>query len=205
MAGHIQSGGGDWRDNREDWEIMETGENTPLLRREQLSLAQFTAFRTCSLEQHPQSWKPVRRRYSGPNHVPTEGSDLCFNKCLIDSEACSELRPTAPWWLIWQTSCLQCRRPKFDPSIGKITWRRECVSTPVFLPGESHGQKRVLVKWQDSVVRSLTFSNNVRCSFFIKSPTAKSWKCFKIVNGTVWVNNTQMLATFAISALCFPF
>ena len=30
---------------------------------------------------------------------------------------------------------LQCRRPRFDPWIGKIPWRRQY---PVFLPGESH-------------------------------------------------------------------
>ena len=37
----------------------------------------------------------------------------------------------------------QCRRHtrcRFDPWIGKIPWRREWQPTPVFLPGESHGQ-----------------------------------------------------------------
>ena len=28
-----------------------------------------------------------------------------------------------------------------SPWVGKIRWRRECQSTPVFLPGESHGQR----------------------------------------------------------------
>jgi len=37
--------------------------------------------------------------------------------------------------------CLQIRRPEFDPWVGKIPWRREWQLTPVFLPGESHGQK----------------------------------------------------------------
>ena len=38
----------------------------------------------------------------------------------------------------------QCRRPKrlgFDPCVRKIHWRRKWQSTPVFLPGESHGQR----------------------------------------------------------------
>ena len=35
--------------------------------------------------------------------------------------------------------CLRCRRPVFDPWVGKIPWRRELQSTPVFLPGEFHG------------------------------------------------------------------
>ena len=39
--------------------------------------------------------------------------------------------------------CLQCRRPGFDPQFGKIPWRRAWQPTPVFLPGESHGQKNL--------------------------------------------------------------
>ena len=38
----------------------------------------------------------------------------------------------------------QCRRLKrrwFDPWVGKIPWRRAWQPTPVFLPGESHGQR----------------------------------------------------------------
>ena len=38
----------------------------------------------------------------------------------------------------------QCKRQKslaFDPRIRKIPWRRVWQPTPVFLPGESHGQR----------------------------------------------------------------
>ena len=31
--------------------------------------------------------------------------------------------------------------PVFDPWVKKIPWRREWLPTPVFLPGESHGQR----------------------------------------------------------------
>ena len=34
---------------------------------------------------------------------------------------------------------LQCRRPGFDPQIGKIPWRREMPPTPVIWPREFHG------------------------------------------------------------------
>ena len=37
--------------------------------------------------------------------------------------------------------CLQCGRPGFDPWVGKIPWRRKWQPTPVFLRGESHGQR----------------------------------------------------------------
>ena len=30
-------------------------------------------------------------------------------------------------------------RPRFDPWVGKIPWRRERLPTPVFWPGEFHG------------------------------------------------------------------
>ena len=38
----------------------------------------------------------------------------------------------------------QCRRPnrlRFDPWVGKISWRRAQQSTLVFLTGESHGKR----------------------------------------------------------------
>ena len=41
-------------------------------------------------------------------------------------------------------STCQCRRHKrwgFDPGAGKIPWRRGWQLTPVFLPGELHGQR----------------------------------------------------------------
>ena len=44
-------------------------------------------------------------------------------------------------WLRWLRICLQWGRPGFDPWIRKIPWRREWQPTPVFLPGEFHGQR----------------------------------------------------------------
>ena len=38
----------------------------------------------------------------------------------------------------------QCRRPnkcRFDPRVRKISWKRAWQHTPIFLPGESHGQR----------------------------------------------------------------
>ena len=47
------------------------------------------------------------------------------------------------WWLRGSRIHLQSRRPRFrfHPWVGKIPWRRGCLPTPVFLPGESHGQR----------------------------------------------------------------
>ena len=37
--------------------------------------------------------------------------------------------------------CLQCRRCRFNPLVGRIPWRREWLLTPVFLLGEFSGQR----------------------------------------------------------------
>ena len=34
--------------------------------------------------------------------------------------------------------------PRFDPWVGKITWRQERQSNPVFLSGEFHGQRSLV-------------------------------------------------------------
>ena len=35
-------------------------------------------------------------------------------------------------------SACQCRRPRFNPWVRKIPWRRKWLPTPVFLPGKSY-------------------------------------------------------------------
>ena len=39
---------------------------------------------------------------------------------------------------------LAMQETPFNPSVGNIPWRREWPSTPVFLPGEFHGQKSLV-------------------------------------------------------------
>ena len=48
-----------------------------------------------------------------------------------------------PWWLKQKRIHLQCRRPSFNPRVRKIPWRREWQPTPVFLPAEFHGKRRL--------------------------------------------------------------
>ena len=45
-----------------------------------------------------------------------------------------------PQWLDGKEATCQYRRQGFHPWVGKIPWRRRWQPTPVFLPGESHGQ-----------------------------------------------------------------
>ena len=49
-----------------------------------------------------------------------------------------------------------CRRHRFDPWVGKIPWRRVWQPTPLFLPGESHGQRSLAGYKPQNVPKSLT-------------------------------------------------
>ena len=52
-----------------------------------------------------------------------------------------------PRWLSGKESACQCRRHRrsgFDYWVGNSPWRRKCQPTPVFLPGEFHGQRSLM-------------------------------------------------------------
>ena len=40
--------------------------------------------------------------------------------------------------------CWKCGIHEFTPWVGKILWRRKWQTTPVFLPGKSHGQRSLM-------------------------------------------------------------
>ena len=46
-----------------------------------------------------------------------------------------------PRWHWGKESACQCRKGRCDPWVRKIPWRRKGQPTPVFLPGESQGQR----------------------------------------------------------------
>jgi len=94
-----------------------------------------------------------------------------------------------PWWLSSKESvynsgdCLQCRRCGFNRWVGKIPWRRKWQPTPVFLPGKSHEQGRLVgyrqwcqKTWHDLATKPpwpfLTFEVNLIKSLkFLKAET----------------------------------
>ena len=47
-------------------------------------------------------------------------------------------------WLCGKESACQCSTPGFDPGVAKTLWGREWLPTPVFLPGEYHGQRSLV-------------------------------------------------------------
>ena len=62
---------------------------------------------------------------------------------------------------------LQCRRPWLKPWVRKIPWRRKWQSTPLFLLGESHGQ-RSLAGYSPCHCRvGYDWATNTQCSFWV--------------------------------------
>ena len=82
-----------------------------------------------------------------------------------------------PWQLRRQSVCLQFGRPRFDPWVRKIPWRRKWQSTAVFLPGKSHGfrslvgyspwGRRVGHDWVTSLSLSPTQRVHLSCPIFL--------------------------------------
>ena len=76
----------------------------------------------------PWTEEPVGLQFMESQRVGRDWSDL----------ACTEVA------LVVNNLTCQCRRYKscrFNPWVRKIPWRRKCQPIPVFLPGESHGQR----------------------------------------------------------------
>ena len=70
---------------------------------------------------------------------------------VAESHMTEQLNWTESWWhLASQVAlavkkpacqCRRCKRCRFNPWVKEISWRRKWQSTPVLLPGESHGQR----------------------------------------------------------------
>ena len=78
-------------------------------------------------------------------------------------------------WLSWWRIHLQCGTPVLDPWVGKIPWRMERLSTPVFWPGEFHGLYspwgcRVRHDWA-----TFTFFTWRRKEWFRMIPGLRAW------------------------------
>ena len=76
----------------------------------------------------------------------TSSRNLTNSKIHFLSIYCVSLL-TLPRWLSSKEPAYQCRKHKthgFHPWVGKIPWRRKWQPSPVFLPGESHGQRSLV-------------------------------------------------------------
>ena len=95
----------------------------------------------------PRGTRPKKDQYFSPSpktkkdHLPSSTVNLSYLALLFYSGlplirwGPPTLGREFPRWLSGKESACQYRRQGFDP------WRRKWQSTPVFLPGESHGQR----------------------------------------------------------------
>ena len=73
-------------------------------------------------------------------------------------------------WLSGKESTCQCKRLRFDPRVRKNPRRRDWLPTPAFLPGKSHGQRRL-----------------EGCSPWV----AKSWTQLSETATMLWINGSR--------------
>ena len=100
------------------------------------------------------SWQEywIRLSFPSPGDFPDRGIKPASPALQVDSLPLSHLclvwgslnQAWLPWWFRWNSVSLQCRRPRFDPWVGKIPWRRKWQPTAVPLPGKSHGQSSLV-------------------------------------------------------------
>ena len=94
---------------------------------------------------------PLRpQREPAPTSPRPRPRPLGLGERNIPPSSCSPLEPSpAHWWGLPggtrgkepTRQFRRCTRCKIDPWVRKIPWRRARQPTPVFLPGESHGQR----------------------------------------------------------------
>ena len=88
----------------------------------------------------PTVLSPLVRKFSLFRFLPEHIHLLLFKHTCTQNEASQGA-------LVVKEPTCQCWRYKscgFYPWIGKIPWRRAWQPTPVFLPGESHGQRSLV-------------------------------------------------------------
>ena len=106
----------------------------------------------------------------------------------------TELREARlPWWVSCSRICLQCKRPLFDPWVGKVPWRIKWQPTPVLLPRKSHGLRSMVgySPWgrkESDMTERLHFTNqshrrliSSESAYNFVSPTASKagiWEAF---------------------------
>ena len=119
-----------------------------------------------------------------------------FRAAVTLSVKCaSTQQPGLPLWFTRPRIHLQCRRPRFDPWVRKISWRRrEWQPTPVFLTGEKfHGQRSLagyrpqgckeseMAEWLNTrIFNSLETHHHLHHDFYRKQPSYNNTDCFKV-------------------------
>ena len=103
-----------------------------------------------------------------------------------------------PRWLSGKESTCRCRslrRCGFNPWLGKTPWRKKWQPAPVFLPGESHGQKSLVAyssSW-DCKESDMTEWLNTHAHVDTCICMAESLCCSLETTGTLLIGYTPIL------------
>ena len=91
---------------------------------------------------------------------------------------------------------LQCKRPRLDPCVGKIPWRRGWLPTPVFLPRESQGEEPGGIQSMGSQsVRHNWGTNSVTCLTTLMSVFPSCHRSHGQSLLGCWVSSTHIWAS----------
>ena len=100
--------------------------------------------------------------------------------------------------------CRRCKRLRFNPWVRKIPWRRAWQPTPVFLPGESHGQ-RSLAGYSPQGRRVRHNRSDLVCTqvrheadWTLDQKRKTNKKTTKDSLGTIWDNSTWILCSLIL-------
>ena len=170
-------------------------------------------------------WRQEKRMTEDKMDVITNSKDVSLSKLqelVIDREAWRAAvhgvskSGTRLNWLNWsfpggtsgkEPTC-QCRRHKrqgFTLWVGKIPWRRAWQPTPVFLPGESHGQRSLAGCSPQSHIQSdrteATYHARMQCSFkwelqSLNRNTHKTRLCTDQLTKVLWSVGHRNLALY---------
>ena len=82
---------------------------------------------------------------------------------------------------------LQCRRPGFDPWVGKIPWRRTLRAIPGFLLGEFHGQRSLAgySPWGRKELDKTEWLSTLRCKLSKRKENLTAF-CFNVILFCTW-------------------
>ena len=103
-----------------------------------------------------------------------------------------------PRWFSGKESTCQCRRPRFNLWTRMIPWRRAWLPAPLFLPGESYGQRNLAgcSSWNHRVGHDWAHTHTLLLShLFLWSSRCILW-LFKF-----WYFNRLFL--FLLCCLCY--
>ena len=95
---------------------------------------------------------------------------------------------------------LQCRRPRFNPWVGKNPWKREWQPSPIFLPEEIHGQ-RSLQSMGSQRVEHDQVTNTTR--LVLTRSVLQNRKPLSLTSAQEWESNLDKMIHISRTFLCY--